>query len=263
MRVRKRYVLAERGSIEYRHEEDDLDDELRGHVKRGGWLRASRDEEFKAAATKRVDIDAAGALSLAGNLKAHRASGEGELWLGHKGGDVSVLELDEEEVVILAQREVLAYDDDLELTLEEGKPVVLQGRDGLSQKGTEPGNASYYYSLTRIPARGTVGRYRQAYVYIHGACGTQVEPGWLPAAAAIDWSIPGERIGDRLKGAHQCPGELTKAVGVHIGHPEHLRDHRERQRKRKAGNEIGPPGIAQRIEHRIDELNNPWSQRFD
>jgi len=45
----------------------------------------------------------------------------------------------------------------------------------------------------------TVGRYRQSYVYIHGACGTVVEPGWLPAADAIDWSIPGERIGDRLK----------------------------------------------------------------
>lgn len=45
----------------------------------------------------------------------------------------------------------------------------------------------------------TVGRYRQSYVYIHGECGTLVEPGYLPAAAAIDWSIAGERIGDRLK----------------------------------------------------------------
>jgi DNA (cytosine-5)-methyltransferase 1 len=45
----------------------------------------------------------------------------------------------------------------------------------------------------------TIGRYRQTYVYIHGACGTQVEPSWLPAADAIDWSIPGERIGERLK----------------------------------------------------------------
>jgi DNA (cytosine-5)-methyltransferase 1 len=45
----------------------------------------------------------------------------------------------------------------------------------------------------------TVGRYRQAYVYIHGDCGTQVKPGWLPAAAAIDWSIIGKRIGDRDK----------------------------------------------------------------
>lgn len=44
-----------------------------------------------------------------------------------------------------------------------------------------------------------VGRYRQAYLYCCSRCGAVVEPGWLPAAAAIDWSIPGERIGDRLK----------------------------------------------------------------
>lgn len=45
----------------------------------------------------------------------------------------------------------------------------------------------------------SVGRYKQAYVYCCPMCGQQVEPGWLPAAAAIDWSIPGERVGDRLK----------------------------------------------------------------
>jgi len=45
----------------------------------------------------------------------------------------------------------------------------------------------------------TVGRYRQAYVYCCPKCGAIVEPGWLPAAAAIDWSIPGERVGERLK----------------------------------------------------------------
>jgi predicted secreted hydrolase len=44
----------------------------------------------------------------------------------------------------------------IDLTLEEGKPVVLQGERGLSRKGAEPGNASYYYSLTRMPARGSV-----------------------------------------------------------------------------------------------------------
>lgn len=43
----------------------------------------------------------------------------------------------------------------------------------------------------------TVGRYRAQYVYLHGQCGEVVEPGWLPAAAAIDWSIVGKRIGDR------------------------------------------------------------------
>jgi predicted secreted hydrolase len=44
----------------------------------------------------------------------------------------------------------------LSLVLEEGKPPVLQGDRGLSQKSAEPGNASYYYSLTRMPSRGTV-----------------------------------------------------------------------------------------------------------
>lgn len=44
-----------------------------------------------------------------------------------------------------------------------------------------------------------VGKYRSQYLYVHGACGQVVEPDWLPAAAAIDWTIPGERIGDRVK----------------------------------------------------------------
>jgi predicted secreted hydrolase len=44
----------------------------------------------------------------------------------------------------------------IDLVLERGKPVVLQGDRGWSAKGPEPGNASYYYSFTRMPARGTV-----------------------------------------------------------------------------------------------------------
>ena len=51
-----------------------------------------------------------------------------------------------------------AAEDDvaLELSLDGGKPVVLQGDRGVSRKGPEPGNASVYYSLTRMPARGTI-----------------------------------------------------------------------------------------------------------
>ncbi|MGZ8215977.1 MAG: lipocalin-like domain-containing protein [Methylomagnum sp.] len=44
----------------------------------------------------------------------------------------------------------------LDLTLTSAKPMVLEGRDGLSQKSREPGNASYYYSGTRIRAEGTL-----------------------------------------------------------------------------------------------------------
>jgi predicted secreted hydrolase len=51
-----------------------------------------------------------------------------------------------------------AADDEvaIDLTLEQGKPLVLQGEKGLSQKSAEAGNASYYYSFTRLPARGTL-----------------------------------------------------------------------------------------------------------
>ncbi len=44
----------------------------------------------------------------------------------------------------------------------------------------------------------TVGRYRAQYVYVCPA-GHAVEPYALPAAAAIDWTMPGQRIGDRAK----------------------------------------------------------------
>jgi predicted secreted hydrolase len=44
----------------------------------------------------------------------------------------------------------------LELRLDPGKPPVLNGVDGYSRKGSEAGNSSYYYSLTRMPTRGTV-----------------------------------------------------------------------------------------------------------
>lgn len=42
------------------------------------------------------------------------------------------------------------------LDLQPGKPLVLQGDAGHSQKGAAAGNASYYYSATRLPVAGTV-----------------------------------------------------------------------------------------------------------
>lgn len=44
----------------------------------------------------------------------------------------------------------------LDLVLATAKPPVLRGDDGLSVKGPGRGNASYYYSLTRLPTRGTL-----------------------------------------------------------------------------------------------------------
>ena len=44
----------------------------------------------------------------------------------------------------------------IDLTLEDTKGLVFQGVDGYSQKGPDPGNASYYYSQTRLDSRGSI-----------------------------------------------------------------------------------------------------------
>lgn len=44
----------------------------------------------------------------------------------------------------------------IDLTLMAGKPPVLQGDRGVSQKSADIGNASYYYSFTRMPTTGVV-----------------------------------------------------------------------------------------------------------
>ena len=44
----------------------------------------------------------------------------------------------------------------IDLTVRPEKPMVLQGDRGLSQKGPGSGNASYYYSYTRLGTEGTL-----------------------------------------------------------------------------------------------------------
>jgi predicted secreted hydrolase len=44
----------------------------------------------------------------------------------------------------------------VDLVLAEGKGPVVNGLNGISQKGAQAGNASHYYSLTRMPTRGTL-----------------------------------------------------------------------------------------------------------
>jgi len=45
---------------------------------------------------------------------------------------------------------------EIDFILESVKPFVLQGDEGLSQKGKQPGNASYYYSYTRLKTEGKI-----------------------------------------------------------------------------------------------------------
>ncbi|MFO8112790.1 MAG: lipocalin-like domain-containing protein [Desulfosalsimonadaceae bacterium] len=55
-------------------------------------------------------------------------------------------------VKLHAQRE----DTGIDLLLKETMPPILHGDRGLSPKGPEPGNASYYYSIIRQKTSGTV-----------------------------------------------------------------------------------------------------------
>ena len=82
---------------------------------------------------------------------------------GLAGGDASHIWLEDWQIDIgLDGRpwHVRAFDTShgvgLELDLRELKPPVLQGREGLSQKSAAAGNASYYYSLTRLETQGQV-----------------------------------------------------------------------------------------------------------
>jgi predicted secreted hydrolase len=53
---------------------------------------------------------------------------------------------------LLAKSDEFAID----LLLTSPKSYVLQGEQGLSQKSSEPGNASYYYSYTRLATEGHI-----------------------------------------------------------------------------------------------------------
>ena len=45
---------------------------------------------------------------------------------------------------------------EIELLLNAEKGIALNGENGFSRKGNKPGEASYYYSLTRMPTDGTI-----------------------------------------------------------------------------------------------------------
>ena len=71
-----------------------------------------------------------------------------QVWLQ----DWSIDQVAPQQVRLQAQTDEVALD----LLLQETLPPILHGDGGLSQKGTEPGNASYYYSVIGQKAEGTI-----------------------------------------------------------------------------------------------------------
>ena len=80
---------------------------------------------------------------------------------------------------------IIADDFALTLSLSSEKQPMLQGVNGLSQKSPEPGNASYYYSLTDLHTDGQVFLDGQVY-QVSGSSWLDRE--WSTSALASDQS---------------------------------------------------------------------------
>ncbi len=68
------------------------------------------------------------------------------------------------------------------LTLTLNKPPVIHGREGVSRKGADPGQASHYYSLPRLATQGTV--------WVHG------EPFEVTGASWMDHEFGSGSLGE-------------------------------------------------------------------
>ena len=71
----------------------------------------------------------------------------------------------------------------LSLELEPEKDLVLQGDAGLSQKSPEPGNASYYYSYTRLQSEGVININNEDYRVVGSSW---LDREWSTSALADD-----------------------------------------------------------------------------
>ena len=116
---------------------------------------------------------------------------------------------------------------EIDLRLDSGKPPVLQGDMGLSQKGEQSGNASYYYSLTRLPSSGSL-RIGEESLEVIGSSWMDRE--WSTSAleeGQVGWDWFALQLSDerdlmlyrmRLKGDRTAPqsnGVIVEAAGGH------------------------------------------------
>ena len=89
------------------------------------------------------------------------------------------------------QARVLATDFALDLELQASQPVLLQGVDGLSRKGPQAQQASYYYSVPQLQVRGSVTLKDQKYPLATGST-AWLDHEWSqevlhPNAVGWDW----------------------------------------------------------------------------
>jgi predicted secreted hydrolase len=87
---------------------------------------------------------------------AERMNRSGVGWAGASTAEYHVWNQDWEAKLSDSTHQLRAAEGEMTLSLElaEGKAPVVHGERGISQKGSQTGNASHYYSLTRMPTHG-------------------------------------------------------------------------------------------------------------
>jgi predicted secreted hydrolase len=129
---------------------------------------------------------ARGALGLTGAQAAPF-----RVWLGDWEATAEGSGVDIYPLRLIARDEAFAID----LTLTTAKPLVLQGENGWDRKGPELGNASYYYSYTRLIASGQLK--------INGAAVDVSGSAWMDR----EWSS--SALGPELAGWDWCALQLS------------------------------------------------------
>ena len=88
--------------------------------------------------------------SRAGLGKAGAEAGRLHVWIDHWLAEVTSAQHDPHHLKASAENF------SIDLTLASEKPPVVHGDRGVSRKGNEPGQASHYYSLTKLATTGTL-----------------------------------------------------------------------------------------------------------
>lgn len=120
----------------------------------------------------------------------------------------------------------------IELDMEMTRPIVLQGDDGYSRKGPDPGNASSYYSVTRLASSGRI-RIGQEW---HKAEGTA----WLDR----EWGS--SQLGEDLAGWDWFALQLDDGRDVMV---YRLRRHEGTASPFSAGVVVQPDGQTHHLNH--------------
>ncbi len=95
------------------------------------------------------------------------------------------------------QLEAGSSDGAISLTLGDAAAVALHGERGLDQKGAQPGNASYYYSIPRMTVAGTIRLPEEAPVEVTGTAWLDREWGTSSLDADVEgWDWFGLQLDD-------------------------------------------------------------------